>query len=158
MLFPNTNLVLSCQSDFNFVLLLRAFKWMLQLKVGFWLLGFFFLPFPLFTNNNQRPASGILFTNPPPSWSTESGHGLLLSSSHLISPLLIGAAQVFSFPTPSGALSRAGGVPGPWHYLPTWAHWNLMQGELCWQGTMLMATEECSLHFFPCHYLEKTIT
>lgn len=41
----------------------------------------------------------------------------LLPSSYLVSPSLIGATQVISFPIPSGALSRAGGVPGPWHYL-----------------------------------------
>lgn len=66
-----------------------------------WFLGLrVFLPFSLFTDNNQKPVSAILFTNPPPSWSTESGHGLLLSSSHLISPWLIGAPKSSLLPPP----------------------------------------------------------
>lgn len=158
--FPRYQLSLISQSCQEVILILfcflRVFKWMFQLKVGFWVWGFFF-PFSLFTDNNLRTASGILFTNPRLSWSTESGHGLLLSSSDLISPWLIGATQVFSFPSPSGALSGAGGGPGPWHSLPVRAHCNLLQGELCWQGTVFMATGVLSV-FSPCHYLEKTIT
>lgn len=63
-----------------------------------WFLGLGFFPFSLFTDNNQRPTSAILFTNPPLSWSKESGHGLLLSSSYLINLWLIGAPKFSLLP------------------------------------------------------------
>lgn len=104
-----------------------------------------FFTFPLPTDGNQRPASGILLTNPSPS-STEPCRDHLLSSSHLIS-LLLHLNLLFSYSW--------------WCLVESWEEY-LVPHTLClsqlqcdqgrtlyWQGTVLAVLKEHALHSSP---------